>query len=185
MIFVGLGANLPSPDNNPPQTTLEAAIGEMDARGIKILRRSRWYRSAPVPPQDEQGRDIPWYVNGVAAVQSVLAPVRLLEVLHGIERDLGRTRRRRWAPRVVDLDLLAYDDLVQGPAAPTATAPGQYGEDAPAVLVLPHGSLHLRSFVLEPLREIAPDWVHPVSGASVSAMIAALEQPTPVFAIAD
>ena len=178
MIFVGLGANLPSPDNNPPQQTLEAAIGEMDARGIKILRRSRWYRSAPVPPKDESGRDIPWYVNGVAAVESALAPVRLLEVLHGIERDLGRTRRRRWESRVVDLDLLAYDDLVQGTT-------GRHGADARGELVLPHGSLHLRSFVLEPLREVAPDWVHPVCGASVAEMIAALEHPTVLFPVGD
>lgn len=185
MIFVGLGANLPSPDNNPPQTTLEAAICEMDARGIIILRRSRWYRSAPVPPKDENGHDIPWYVNGVAAVRSELAPARLLEALHGIERDLGRTRRRRWEPRVIDLDLLAYDDLVQGPGGAVGAEPGWHGEDAPGELVLPHGSLHLRSFVLEPLREIAPDWVHPVSGAGVAGMIAALEHRTPLFPIGD
>src|SRR5579883_249158 len=107
MILIGLGANLPSPEFGAPPQSLEAALRHMADRGLRIGARSRWYRSAPVPPSDQ-----PWFVNGVIAVGTALDPAALLEILHTIEARFGRVRRERNAARVLDLDLLAYDERV-------------------------------------------------------------------------
>jgi 2-amino-4-hydroxy-6-hydroxymethyldihydropteridine diphosphokinase len=149
MIFVGLGANLPSPMLGPPRPVLEAALAALPAQGITVAARSRWYESAPVPVSDQ-----PWYVNGVARVETDLAPAALLAVLHEIERQFGRVRRTVNEARILDLDLLAYDGLVE--AGPP---------------VLPHPRLHERAFVLLPLRDVAPDWRHPVTGATVEDLL--------------
>lgn len=154
MILVGLGANLPSPRFGPPRETLRAALARMEAGGIRVVRRSRFYRTAPVPVSDQ-----PWYVNAVVAVETDLGPGPLLEALLGIEAEFGRVRTVPNAPRVLDLDLLAYGN--------TTTRPGSAPE-------LPHPRLAARAFVLLPLAEIAPAWRHPGSGRTVSALIGAL-----------
>jgi 2-amino-4-hydroxy-6-hydroxymethyldihydropteridine diphosphokinase len=98
-------------------------------------------------------------VNGVVAVETTLAPAALLEVLHAVEARFGRVRRERNAARVLDLDLLAYDERV--------SAEGE-------TPILPHPRLHERAFVLRPLAGIAPDWRHPRLGRTASALIADL-----------
>ncbi len=128
-----------------------ARLAELD---VTVVRRSRWYTSAPVPPSDQ-----PWFVNGVALVATGLGPANLLATLHRIENEFGRVRRVRNEARVIDLDLLAYGDLVLGE-----------GEG----LVLPHPRLRTRAFVLLPLAEVAPDWRHPVSGEAVEDLIRTL-----------
>lgn len=153
MILLGLGANLPSATHGQPEATLAAALAALAAEGVTVDRLSPWYRSAPVPAGDQ-----PWYVNGVAAVTTRLAPAELLELLHRVERRFGRVRRDRNEPRVLDLDLLDYDGLVQDS--------GQ--------AVLPHPRLHERAFVLLPLRDVAPHWRHPILGRSVDKLVAAL-----------
>lgn len=154
MILLGLGANLPSAAHGSPQATLAASLDALAAEGVAVDKLSPWYRSAPVPAGDQ-----PWYVNGVAAVTTRLAPPELLNLLHRVERRFGRVRQRRNEPRVLDLDLLDYNGLVQ-PGGPEA--------------ILPHPRLHERAFVLLPLRDVAPGWRHPVSGAAVADLIAAL-----------
>lgn len=154
MILIGLGANLPHVDWGSPRETCDGALEELCARGVAVLRRSRWYQSAPVPPSDQ-----PWYVNGVAAVATDLDPVALLAVLHRIEEEFGRIRRVRNAARTIDLDLLAYGELVHTQGAPP---------------LLPHPRLHTRAFVLLPLAEVAPAWRHPVLGKTVTELIALL-----------
>jgi len=151
VILLGLGANLPSAVG-APQATLEAALAALTEEGVIVRRRSPWYRSAPVPAGDQ-----PWYVNGVVAVETRLDPSTLLGLLHRIETRFGRVRRERNEPRALDLDILDYD-----------------GEIRPAAPVLPHPRLHERAFVLLPLRDVAPDWRHPVSLADVGTLIAAL-----------
>lgn len=151
MILIAMGANLPSVAG-PPQQTLEAALAALAEAGIVLEQRSAWYRSAPLPAGDQ-----PWYINGVISVATRLAPVELLGVLHRVEARFGRVRRQRNEPRILDLDLLDYN--------------GKLRQETP---VLPHPRLHERAFVLLPLADIAPDWRHPASGASLAALIAAL-----------
>jgi 2-amino-4-hydroxy-6-hydroxymethyldihydropteridine diphosphokinase len=154
MILIGLGANLPSAEFGAPPQSLEAALELLRQAGVRVVARSRWYRSAPVPPSDQ-----PWFVNGVAAVETTLDPAALLQVLHGVEARFGRVRRERNAARVLDLDLLAYDDRVS--------------VDGDS-LAVPHPRLHQRAFVLMPLAELAPNWRHPRLGQSAQSLLAAL-----------
>ncbi len=148
MILLGLGANLDHPVHGAPRATLEAALEVLAAAGIVVVRRSRWYRSAPVPVSDQ-----PWFVNAVAEVRAELEPAALLAVLHQVEAGFGRVRRRRNEARILDLDLLAYGARVSGP-----------GE----LPVLPHPRLAERAFVILPIAELAPDWRHPVTGLSAA-----------------
>ncbi|MGB8273771.1 MAG: 2-amino-4-hydroxy-6-hydroxymethyldihydropteridine diphosphokinase [Alphaproteobacteria bacterium] len=154
MILIALGSNLESDTLGKPRQICEAALHELAKSGVAVVRVSRWYTSAPVPPSGQ-----PWFVNGVAAVETSLSPRALLEVLHRIEDGMGRVRRVRNEARVIDLDLLAYDERV--------SAPGEWPE-------LPHPRLATRAFVLLPLADVAPGWRHPVTGKSVRDLIAAL-----------
>jgi 2-amino-4-hydroxy-6-hydroxymethyldihydropteridine diphosphokinase len=90
--------------------------------------------------------DPEWFINGVALVETPLSPEDLLADLLAIEALLGRERTIKWGPRTIDLDLLTYDRLIL------------YRPE----LVLPHPFLEKRRFVLEPMAEIAPDYIHPV-----------------------
>lgn len=157
VIFLGIGANLPSPAFGPPRATCGAALERLDGQGIRIERRAPWYRSAPVPVSDQ-----PWYVNGVVGIATNLKPDALMTALLEIERDLGRERGAPNAARTVDLDILAYDDLVIGAAA------------APEQLRVPHPRMSERAFVLKPLADIAPDWHHPVDDQPITALLARL-----------
>ena len=153
-ILIGLGANLPSPEHGPPVATLEAALAALVARGLRIRARSRWWESAPVPVSDQ-----PWYVNGVIEVETDLAPEALLTLLHEVEAGFGRLRSVPNAPRILDLDLLAYGSLVRaGPTPP----------------LLPHPRMADRAFVLHPLAEIRPGWREPASGLALPQLIARL-----------
>jgi 2-amino-4-hydroxy-6-hydroxymethyldihydropteridine diphosphokinase len=153
-IFIGLGANLPSPKHGPPKMTLTAALEALAARGIRVTARSRWYESAPVPKSDQ-----PWFVNGVVRVATDLSPAALLKVLHKVEEEFGRVRSEPNAPRIIDLDLIAYGNLMAR------------GKEIP---LLPHPRMQVRSFVLLPLREIAPRWQHPLLRQTLDQLIAAL-----------
>ena len=154
MIVIGLGANLSQPRYGGPQGACEAALEALRAAGVAVLRRSRWYRSAPVPASDQ-----PWFVNAVAELETGLSAPELLDLLHRIERQMGRERRIRDEARVIDLDLLIYGDTVSGP-----------GETP----VLPHPRLAERAFVVLPLAELAPDWRHPQTGQGLAEMVRAL-----------
>lgn len=156
MIFIGVGANLPSPHFSSPRETLEAAVRDLARLGVVPLAVSRWYESAPVPMSDQ-----PWYVNAVYRVETDLDPGQLLDTLHRVEAAYGRVRGEVNGPRVIDLDLLDYRGLCRDGA-----------ENGP---VLPHPRMHVRAFVLLPLRDLAPGWVHPRSGAPIDRLIAELD----------
>lgn len=128
---------------------LEAALARFPEVGLPVLVRSRWWRSAawPDPLQPE-------YRNGVALVETKGSPQDVLAALLSVEAALGRTRAARNAPRTLDLDLIAHGRTVM--ATPDLT--------------LPHPRAHERRFVMGPLAEIAPGWVHPVSGATAAAL---------------
>jgi 2-amino-4-hydroxy-6-hydroxymethyldihydropteridine diphosphokinase len=154
MILLGLGGNLPS-KAGPPDATISAAIEALDQAGVKIIKRSRLYRTAPVPVSDQ-----PWFANEVIAVRTKLPPRDLLALLHKIEAEFGRERREVNGARSLDIDLLAYDGKVRA---------GGDGEP-----ILPHPRMTQRAFVLLPLREVAPRWRHPITGESVKRLIAML-----------
>ena len=155
-IYIGLGANLPHPKFGPPTRTLRRALAMLNDRGVRLVRRSPWYRTAPVPAADQ-----PWYVNAVAEVATGLGPDALLATLHGVEDSFGRVRSVRNAPRFIDLDLLDYKSSVK--------VLNKIG-----LSIIPHVRLEERAFVLVPLRDLAPDWRHPVSGAPIDGLIQAL-----------
>ena len=152
MILIALGANLPSPAGGPQQT-LEAALERLEASGVHIAARSRWYRTAPVPVSDQ-----PWFVNGVARIETALEPAALLTLLRQVEEAFGRQRTMPNAARTLDLDIIDYDNRVENTAE----------------LTLPHPRMQDRAFVLLPLAELAPGWRHPILGKTVENLISAL-----------
>ena len=155
-VYIGLGANLPSPEHGTPRATLEAAMQALEARGLTIAARSPFYESEPVPVSDQ-----PWFWNAVIEVATDLTAPEVLRILHTVENAFGRVRGIRNEARVLDLDLLDHRGAVrQGPDSP----------------LLPHPRLTDRAFVLLPLRDITPDWRHPVTGLTVAELLESLPQ---------
>ena len=150
-IFIGLGANLTPDGYASPREGCVAAVSALGDEGVHLSALSNWYESAPVPISDQ-----PWYMNSVAEAMTELDAASTLAALHLIERRFGRIRTERNMARVLDLDLLDFAGMVS---------------DA-SDLALPHPRLHERAFVLLPLGELCPDWVHPVSGIAVQDLIA-------------
>jgi 2-amino-4-hydroxy-6-hydroxymethyldihydropteridine diphosphokinase len=161
MILIALGSNLTSAAGTPAET-LVAALAALRAKEIEPVKVSRFYRSEAWPDPSD-----PAFVNAVAQLDTAVAPDALLETLHAIERQFGRTRDRRNAPRTLDLDVLDYEGRTE--AGPP---------------VLPHPRMDKRAFVLLPLAEIVPDWHHPISGQKITELIAELpaetERPAPL-----
>lgn len=131
--YIGLGANL-----GDPPAQLREALRLIGARpGIRVVATSQLYRSAPLGPGAQ--RD---YCNAVCAVDTDLNPDRLLTHLHDVERQMGRERPpERWAPRLIDLDLLHYERVKMKTSR----------------ITLPHPEMHKRNFVLVPLAELASE----------------------------
>jgi 2-amino-4-hydroxy-6-hydroxymethyldihydropteridine diphosphokinase len=154
--FVALGANVTGPFGAPKEA-VEIAIGMLGGSDIKVIGRSRLYRSRAWPdPAD------PEFVNAAIAVETDLGPGDLLNRLHALEAAFGRERRQPNAPRTLDLDIVDYGGRVSQP-----------GETP----ILPHPRMADRAFVLLPLADVAPDWRHPVTGATVGELIRALPDP--------
>jgi len=149
-VVVALGSNL-SGQFNSVQTLLEAALADFAAAGLKVAGRSSWWRSASWPDAGQ-----PDYLNGVVLVETGLDPHAMLQALRQIETQYGRLRARPNAPRTLDLDLIAHGRTLL--------------DDA--VLTLPHPRAAERLFVMGPLAEIAPEWVHPVSGETARTLAA-------------
>jgi 2-amino-4-hydroxy-6-hydroxymethyldihydropteridine diphosphokinase len=154
MILVALGANLPATDGTPPLETCRRAAFAVDGLlRLQLAAVSSWYETEPVPPSGQ-----PPYVNGVARLAGTAEPAALLAALMALEAAEGRRRGEPNAARTLDLDIIAMDNLVRQAPDP----------------VLPHPRAHLRAFVLVPLRDVAPGWVHPVLGQTVDELLAAL-----------
>lgn len=146
--WLGLGANL----GDRAATIREAVRRLADHGEIEIERVSRLYRAPPWGDLD-QGE----FLNAAVAVRTTLPPRSLLDLCLRMERDLGRVRGRRWGPRAIDIDIVAYDGVVTSELG----------------LTLPHPSWRERAFVLVPLIEIAPDLV--IGGDRVADVLARLD----------
>jgi 2-amino-4-hydroxy-6-hydroxymethyldihydropteridine diphosphokinase len=147
---IALGSNLGN-----SQYIVEEAITKLDRLSqIKILQVSNWYRTKAITLSNLQQPD---YINGCAILETTLSPQELLAALLAVEVQFGRIRRAKWDARTLDLDLLLYENYILNTDN----------------LVIPHPRMCDRAFVILPLAEIAPDWVHPVKGDRISQLVAA------------
>ena len=128
--------------------TLEGAwcaLGQ--TKNVAVLRWSSFYETEPVGGPVGQ----PKYLNTAGIIQTTLSPEELLALLQKVEADFGRVRAERWGARTLDIDILFYGDRVV---------------ELPH-LTIPHIEMLHRQFVLEPAREIAADWIHPVTKKTI------------------
>ncbi len=168
--LIALGGNL----HTATQTALETLQKSLElfaAESLVIRKRANWYSSKAFPAGSG-----PDFVNSVVFVETNLTPHQVLAALHRIEKKMGRTRKNRWEPRHCDLDLIAFDDLIL-PDLETYTrwrnlSLEEQRKIEPDQLVLPHPRLQDRAFVLVPLRDVAPDWVHPVDKRNIDEILA-------------
>ncbi len=147
--FISAGANL----DEPIRQVQRAMDALREASGVRLLGASSFYRTQPVGPVVQ-----PPFINAVFAFECGIRPTELLDLLLRVERKMGRVRKERWGPRVIDLDLLLYGKAI-------------IHEES---LKVPHPRLHERRFALAPLAEMAPDVVHPVIKKSAFDLLTAL-----------
>ena len=150
LVYIGFGSNI-----GDRLAHIQNAIHALSkTEGITLQKISSIYQTDPVGYETQAQ-----FLNGVAAIQTDLPPLSLLHTLKDIEASVGRQHRIRWGPREIDLDILMYGDLCFQTEK----------------LVIPHPEMHLRRFVLAPLAEIAPDFVHPVLKETIQILLERLE----------
>jgi 2-amino-4-hydroxy-6-hydroxymethyldihydropteridine diphosphokinase len=144
--FIAIGSNLGTPKEN----CIEAIDIISSNPDIKITSKSSFYQTAPVGNTEQD-----WFINSVIKISTKLNPDILLSALLKIESKMGRIRKEKWGPRIIDLDILFYDNLVIKKKD----------------LTLPHPEIQKRNFVLQPLNEIGENFIHPTLQKRISTLL--------------
>ncbi len=155
ILFVAIGGNNIVEGYHSLIDGLQAAVEMLPQHGIEVQKISHWYKTAAVPISDQ-----PDFLNAVLRCETDLEAHQALRVLQEIEAQFGRIRTVKNAERTVDLDIIDFGQ-------------GIFVEPS---LTLPHPRLQDRAFVLYPLRDVAPDWVHPISHKAIAQLIRELPE---------
>jgi 2-amino-4-hydroxy-6-hydroxymethyldihydropteridine diphosphokinase len=154
--LIALGSNVRHPRHGPPRAVLEAALVELERRGLAVTSAASIIETHPIGPSIRR------YANSAAVIESELDPPELLALLKRAEQDFGRRPRGEpWRARVLDLDIVLWSG-------------GAFASDE---LTIPHPLFRTRAFVLLPAAEIAPGWRDPISGKTVRQLRARLTRP--------
>ena len=144
--YIGIGSNLGTSGENCVEAIEKISTNDH----IKIISKSSFYKTAPIGDIEQD-----WFINSVIRVDTKLNPKELLLTLLNIEFEMGRIRKEKWGPRLIDLDLLFYDNLILN----------QEG------ITLPHPEMQKRNFVLVPLNEISENLTHPILKKTVKTLL--------------
>jgi len=144
--YIGIGSNLGTSGKNCVEAIEKISTNDH----IKIISKSSFYKTAPIGDIEQD-----WFINSVIRVDTKLNPKELLLTLLNIESEMGRIRKEKWGPRLIDLDLLFYDKLILN----------QEG------ITLPHPEIQKRNFVLVPLNEISENLTHPILKKTVKTLL--------------
>lgn len=144
-VYIGIGSNLGDRHKNCLR-----AVELLKQSGLSVTKQSSVHETEPWGITDQ-----PAFLNMAVEIETVLLPIELLALLKKIEKDMGRQEAVRWGPRIIDLDILLYDDITLNTDA----------------LIIPHPLMHEREFVLRPLSELAEDLIHPVLGKKIGELL--------------
>ena len=142
-VLLSFGSNLG--DRYETLNGMWSVLGQTD--GIVTDKLSPFYETEPIGGPVEQ----PKYINAAGTIRAALSPLNLLKVLHKIETEFGRIRMERWGARTLDIDILLYENQIIALPA----------------LMIPHVEMLRRQFVLEPAKDIAADWIHPLTQKTI------------------
>lgn len=150
--YIAFGANI----GDVLKSFNDARAKLADHPEIKLKRTSKLYQTEPLT---QNGEELPWYLNAVFEIETTLTLHKLFEFLQKIEMDLGRTKRKKWASRIIDLDILFFGSVI-------------YKDK---YLSIPHPPLVKRRFVLKPLCDLIPDFIHPEYDMTIKDLLSSCE----------
>ena len=150
MIYIGIGSNLNGKNNETPLQNCKKAVVELK-KEVNICKISSWYKSEPIPVSNQ-----PWLINGAIEISTNKSSLDLLEFILSIEKIYGRVRKKKNEARILDLDIIDYKKKIL------------YIKNK---LIIPHPRMHERSFVLQPLNELNPKWIHPIKKKGIKELI--------------
>ena len=162
MIYIGIGSNLNGKNNETPLQNCKKALKELK-KEVNICKVSSWYKSEPIPVSNQ-----PWFINCIAEISTNKSSLDLLGFILSIEKTFGRIRKKKNEARILDLDIIDYKKKIL------------YKRNK---LIIPHPRMHERFFVLQPLRELNPKWVHPIKKKGLNELISDLNNKQKIFKI--